>query len=200
MQLTSAAPGSVPFRQTDFLPVDLAVERRDDGTILLRSRIPLREFEPCLPRVLAAQAARLGAKPYLVQRRGPQREWTPHSYADTKRDTDAIAQWLLDRGIARDRPILLLSGNSIAHALVKFGGMAVGVPACPVSSNYGLMDANFTRLRHVVQLTRPGVIFVENAKPFARALEQVDFGDAIVLSATPADAPPGAASLREVLA
>ena len=46
----------------------------------------------------------------------------------------------LDRRIARDRPILLLSGNSVAHALVKFGGMAVGVPACPVSANYGLMD------------------------------------------------------------
>ena len=130
--------------------MDLAVERRSDGAIVLRSRIPLQEFEPCLPRVLAAQAARLGNKPYLVQRLGPQRAWTPHSYADTKRDTDAIAQWLLNRGVARNRPILLLSGNSIAHALVKFGGMAVGVPACPVSANYGLMDASFTRLRHVV--------------------------------------------------
>lgn len=200
MQLTSAAPGSVPFRQTDFLPVDLAVERRGDGAIVLRSRIPLREFEPCLPRVLAAQAARLGDQPYLVQRRGPQREWAPHSYAQTKRDTDAIAQWLLDRGIPRDRPILLLSGNSVAHALVKFGGMAVGVPACPVSANYGLMDSNFARLRHVVQLTRPAVVFVEQARPFARALEQVDFGDAIVLTATPEDAPRGAESLADVLA
>jgi feruloyl-CoA synthase len=198
MQLTRL--GSIPFRQTDFLPVDLAVERRTDGAIVLRSRIALQEFQPCLPRVLAVQAQRLGEKSYLVQRQGPQRAWTPHSYQRTKRDTDAIAQWLLNRGVARDRPILLLSGNSIAHALVKFGGMAVGVPACPVSANYGLMDSNFTRLRHVVQLTRPGVIFVENAKPFARALEQVDFGDAIVLTATPDDAPPGAASLHDVLA
>jgi feruloyl-CoA synthase len=198
MQLTRL--DSAPFRPTDFLPVDLAVERRSDGAIVLRSRIPLQEFEPCLPRVLATQAARLGNKPYLVQRRGPQRAWTPHSYADTKRDTDAIAQWLLNSGVARNRPILLLSGNSIAHALVKFGGMAAGVPACPVSANYGLMDASFARLKHVVQLTRPGVIFVENAKPFARALEQVDFGDAIVLTATPEDAPRGAESLASVLA
>ena len=198
MQLTRL--GAASFRQTDFLPVDLAVERRADGSIVLRSRIALQEFEPCLPRVIATQAARLGDKPYLVQRRGPQRVWTPHSYAETKRDTDAIAQWLLDRGIARDRPILLLSGNSVAHALVKFGGMAAGVPACPVSANYGLMDANFTRLRHVVQLTRPGVVFVENAKPFARALEQVDFGDAVILTATPDDAPGGAESLANVLA
>jgi feruloyl-CoA synthase len=200
MQLTSAEPRSVPFRQTDFLPVELEVERRSDGAIVMRSRIPLQDFEPCLPRVLVVQAARLGDKPYLVQRRGPQREWLAHSYAQTKRDTDAIAQWLLDRGIPRDRPILLLSGNSVAHALVKFGGMAVGVPACPVSSNYGLMDSNFARLRHVVQLTRPGVVFVEQARPFARALEQVDFGDAIILTATPEDARRGAVSLGDVLA
>ena len=198
MQLTRLA--SVPFRQTDFLPVDLEVERRADGSIVLRSRIPLQEFEPCLPRVLAAQAASLGGKPYLVQRRGPQRAWTAHSYADTKRDADAIAQWLLNRGIARDRPILLLSGNSVAHALVKFGGMTVGVPACPVSANYGLMDTNFTRCGTSCSSRGPASCSSKTRKPFARALEQVDFGDAVVLTATPEDAPPGAESLASVLA
>ena len=186
----SSGLASIAFRETDFLPVDLDIERRSGGVILLRSRIPLQAFEPCLPRVLAAQAARLGDKPYLVQRRGPQRTWTPHSYAQTKRDADAIAQWLINRRVLRDRPILLLSGNSVAHAVVKLGGMTAGVPACPVSANYGLMDANFARLRHVIALTRPGVVFVENAKPFTRALEQVDFGGAIVLTATPEDVPP----------
>lgn len=191
----------VPFRETHFLSVDLDVERRPDGTIVLQSRHPLAPFEPCLPRVLATQAARLGDKPYLVQRRGPERAWTPHSYARTKRDTDAIAQWLLDRGIARDRPLLLLSGNSIAHALVKFGGMSAGVPACPVSANYGMLDTNFARLRHVVELVRPGVVFVENAKPFARALQQVDFGDAVILTGTPADVPaPDSGAARDVVA
>jgi feruloyl-CoA synthase len=191
----------IPFRETNFLPVDLDVERRADGTIVLQSRRPLAAHEPCLPRVLATQASRLGDKPYLVQRRGPERAWTPHSYAQTKRDADAIAQWLLDRGISRDRPILLLSGNSIAHALVKLGGMTAGVPACPVSANYGMMDTHFARLRHVVDLVRPGVVFVENAKPFARALQQVDFRDAIVLTGTPADVPaPDSGAPRQVAA
>jgi feruloyl-CoA synthase len=190
---------AVPFRETNMLPVDLDVERRPDGTILLQSRFPLQPYEPCLPRVLAEQAARLADRPYLVQRRGPERAWVPHSYAQTKRDTDAIAQWLIDRGIRRDRPILLLSGNSIAHALVKFGGMAAGVPACPVSANYGLMDSHFARLRHVVQLVKPGVVFVENAKPFARALQQVDFGDAIVLTGTPEDVPAPESGARQVV-
>ena len=192
--------GGVPFRETRFLPVDLEIERRADGSILLRSRHPLQEHEPCLPRVLAMRAAEHPDKPYLVQRSGPGGPWAPHSYGATKRDTDAIAQWLLDRGIDRGRPVLILSGNSIAHALMKFGGMAAGVPACPVSANYGLMDPSFARLRHVVGLLRPGVVFVENAKPFARALESVDFGDALVVTATPQDSPAPAVALGEVLA
>jgi feruloyl-CoA synthase len=155
----------------------------------MRSRIPLQSFEPCLPRVLRSQAQRLGDRPYLVQRRGAERAWAPHSYAQTKRDTDAIAQWLLDRRVPRDRPVLLMSGNSIEHALVKYGAMAAGIPACPISVNYGTMDANFARLRHVVALTRPAVLFMDNAKPFARALAEVDFGDAIVLTSTPEHLP-----------
>jgi feruloyl-CoA synthase len=189
----------VPFRETDFLPVDLAVERRADGAIVLRSRIPLREFEPCLPRVLAVQAARLGDKPISCSAADRS---VPGLLIPTPNEARhgchrPVAPQPQDRSRPADPPAL---GNSIAHALVKFGGMAVGVPACPVSPNYGLMDSNFARLRHVVQLTRPGVVFVEQAKPFARALEQVDFGDALVLTATPEDAPRGAESLDDALA
>ncbi len=183
---------AVPFRECRFLPVDLDVDRRPDGTVLLRSRFELAAHEPCLPRELARQAVERPDQPYLVQRRGPERAWTPHTYGQTKRDTDAIAQWLLDLGFGRERPILLLSGNSVAHALVKFGGMAAGVPACPISANYGLLDRDFARLRHVVGLVKPGIVFVEQAKPFARALSEVDFGDAVILTATPADVPESA--------
>lgn len=191
---------SVPFREAGFMPVDLEVTRRADGTVLLRSRIPLEPHEPCLPRVLAAQAAARPDQPYLVQRLGPAREWTPQSYAATRRDSDAIAQWLLGRGLTRERPILLLSGNSIAHMLVKLGGLAAGVPACPVSANYGLLDPSFARLRQVVSRLRPGVVFVEQAGPYARALEAVDFGDAVIVTRTPAASPRPAVDLAELLA
>ncbi len=193
----SADLASVPFREARFLPVDLDIERRADGAIVMRSRIPLQAHEPCLPRVLAAQAAKLGDKPYLVQRRGPGRTWSPHSYAQTKHDTDAIAQWLLNLDVEAGRPILILSGNSVAHALMKFGGMAAGVPSCPVSSNYGLMEAAFPRLGHVIGLVRPAVVFIEDARPFVRVLEQVDFGDAVLVTTTP-EAVPANARIRRV--
>src|SRR5690606_27158741 len=69
----------------------------------------------------------------------------------------------------------------------------------PVSPNYGMQAGSFDRLRHVVQLVRPGVVFVENAAPFARALAAIDFGDAIVLTATPQDCPVARVDLADVL-
>jgi feruloyl-CoA synthase len=191
---------AVPFRETGFLPVDLDLERRADGTLLLRSRIPLEPHDHNLPRVLARHAGVQPDKPWLLQRLGPARAWTPVGYADAKRHSDAIAQWLLDRGLGPDRPILVLSGNSIAHALVKLGGMAAGVPACPVSANYGLLDPSFERLRNAVGRLRPGMVFVEDAQPFARALAAVDFGDAVIVTRNPADSPRPAAAYDELLA
>jgi feruloyl-CoA synthase len=190
----------IPIRETGFLPVDLELERRDDGTLLLRSRIPLAEHDFNLPRVFAAKARAKPGQPWLVQRQGASRAWTPLTYADAKGQADAIAQWLVDRGLGPDRPILVLSGNSVAHALVKLGGMAAGVPACPVSANYGLLDPSFERLRHVVRRLRPGMVFVEQARPYARALEAVDFGDAVVVTRTPADSPRPAVALDALLA
>jgi feruloyl-CoA synthase len=190
---------AAPFRKTSFLPVDIQTEKRSDGSLLLRSRIPLATLEPCLPRILVARAIEHPAKPYLVQRQGAERVWTAHSYGDTKRDTDAIAQWLINARIPRDRPVMLLSGNSIAHALVKFGAMSAGIPACPISANYGMTDGNYSRLKQVVDLVKPGVIFVEHAKPFAGALTAVDFGGAVVVTATPVDSPLPAVPLQDVL-
>jgi feruloyl-CoA synthase len=190
---------NAPFRPTELMAVDLDVQYRPDGSILLRSRIPLADFEPCLPRVLARQARLLGEKPYLVQRSGPDREWRAQSYAATKRDTDAIAQWLIDLRIPDGRCLLILSGNSVAHAMVKFGAMAAGIPVCPVSANYAAMGADFARLRHVVQLVRPAVVFAEDAALVARALREVDLGGAVVLTATAQTSPVAAVGLADVL-
>jgi feruloyl-CoA synthase len=139
-----------------------------------------------------------GDKPYLVSD-ADGAAWVPHSYAQTKRDTDAIAQWLLDQGLGRDRPILILSGNSVAHALVKLGGMAAGVPTCPVSVNYGVMEVAFPRLRHVVELVRPGVGIRRGRALFAKALGSVDFGDAVIVTGTPDASSVPAVGLDEVL-
>lgn len=200
MTRTSAAVANAPFRPVEFMPVDVEVRDIGDGALVLRSRIPLEPHEQNLSRALAKQAVALGEKPFIMQRQGPDRSWATQTFAETKRRADAVAQWLINRNIPHDRSILILSGNSIAHATLKFGALTAGVPMCPVSINYGLAKADFGRLTHVVNLVKPAVVFVENAAPFAAALQNVNFGDAAIVTATPDGAGPRAVDWADVLA
>src|ERR1700704_6816997 len=44
------------FRKIDWLKRDIAVERRDDGTIILKSRVPLQAYAKHIPASLAKWA------------------------------------------------------------------------------------------------------------------------------------------------
>ncbi len=116
----------------------------------------LAPFVPNLPAQLSAWAARDPDRPCIAERAGKGGPWVEHSFGQFKHAADAVTQWLLDRGVPPGRSLLILSGNSVAHAVVKFGGMASGVPVCPVSANYSLMPGDFGRLRHVVNLVQAG--------------------------------------------
>ena len=189
-----------PFRETFFPSAEMRVERRADGSIHVVPVVELEPFNPNIPAELASWASKLAGKTYLAQRSARGAPWIEHTYGAMKRDADAVAQWLLDRTIERGRSMLILSGNSIAHATMKFGAMAAGVPMCPVSVNYSLMPGDFGRLRHVIGLVRPAVVFAEKATVFKRALETLDLGDAVVVTDDPSQLARPAVSFASVLA
>ena len=178
----------------------MRVERRADGSIHVVPVLELEPFNPNIPAELASWASKLAGKTYLAQRSARGAPWIEHTYGAMKRDADAVAQWLLDRTIERGRSMLILSGNSIAHATMKFGAMTAGVPMCPVSVNYSLMPGDFGRLRHVIGLVRPAVVFAEKATAFKRALETLDLGDAVVVTDDPSQLVRPAVSFASVLA
>lgn len=190
---------SAPFKQTWFPSAEMHVERRNDGSIVVTPVVALEPFNPNIPAELARQARAIPEKTYLAQRAGRGGPWIEKSYGAMKRDADAIAQWLLNRTIAPGRSVLILSGNSLAHAAMKYGAMSARVPVCPVSVNYSLMGGDFGRLRHVIQLIRPAVVFAEQATLYSNALESVDFGDAIVVTDNPSLLQRPATSLASVL-
>ena len=178
----------------------MRVERRADGSIVVTPVTALAPFQPNLPAELTRQARLLRDKTYMAERAGRGGPWMRHSYAAMKRDSDAVAQWLLNQRIAPGRSLLILSGNSIAHAAMKYGAMSAHLPVCPVSINYSLMSQDFGRLRHVISLIRPAIVFAQQARVFKRALEQVDFGDALVITDDPVVLQRAAVSLKSVLA
>lgn len=190
---------TVPFRETFFPSARMHEERRHDGTIVITPELQLEDYVPNLPAVLSQRAAQHPERVYLVERENRGGPWRKHSYRDTQRDADSVAQWLLSHGGAAHRSVLILSGNSIAHACVKYGAMAARVPVCPISTHYSLMPGDFGRLKHVIALVKPTVVFAEHAAVYQRALETVDFGDAVIVTDEPSGLSRPAIAYRDVL-
>jgi len=110
----------------------------------------------------------------LAQRRGPQRAWFKLTYAEAKRQIDAVTQALLDRGFGPDKPVMILSSNSIEFALLTMAAMQARAPVAPVSPAYALMSQDHAKLRYVVDLIQPGLVFVQDGEVYGRALAALD--------------------------
>ena len=179
---------NAPFKKTFFPSAAMRIERRPDGCILVTPELPLANYLSNLPKVLEQRAARHPQKTYLAERRGGKNSpWTHASYDEINTRSQAFAAWLLARHIDKSRSVLILSGNSIAHAVIKYGAMAARIPACPVSVNYALMGGDYGRLKHVIQLVKPAVVFAEQTTLYKKALENVDFGDAAIITDNPSE-------------
>ncbi|HZM41485.1 MAG TPA: feruloyl-CoA synthase [Acidimicrobiales bacterium] len=179
-----------------FAPPDIAAEQRSDGTWVLRSRTPLEPYERSVGAVLARQA-RDRPDADLLCERDADGNWRRASYGQAWQAARAIGQALLDRGLGPERPVMILSGNSVDHGLVTLGGFVAGVPVVPVSAAYSLQSADFSTLAHVVRRARPGLVYVGDVEPHARALAAVDLGWAEVVASVPDER---ATPLAELLA
>src|SRR5262245_39580632 len=107
---TAASAARAPIREARLLPVDLDVERRADGVIVMRSRIPLRAYDSNLPAVFARTAVAQGEKPAMAKRPRGGGDWVYTSYTDMKRRMDGAAQWLLNNA-PKGRSLLILADN-----------------------------------------------------------------------------------------
>jgi feruloyl-CoA synthase len=103
------------------------VERRDDGTTILRCPEPLGTVPASLVVLLRERAAAHPDRDFLCERDG-NGAWRRATYADVLNGANAVAQRLLDGGHGPDRPLAILSDNSINQAIMMFGAMTVGVP------------------------------------------------------------------------
>ncbi len=188
-----------PYRSVDFPPVDLDIERRRDGVIVMTPRAALETGVASVPLGLARSAKRAPDKTAVAER-GRDGSWIKKSFADLKADADSIAQWLIDRGAGASTPLLIVSGNSIAHAAMRYGAMAAGAPVTPVSENYALLGARggYERLKHAVGLVSPTFIFAETAV-FADAVAAAAPKGAVLVTREPHRFQGGAVDYEAVL-
>ncbi|MCA1451832.1 AMP-binding protein [Bradyrhizobium sp. BRP22] len=176
------------FRKIEWLPRDIAVERREDGAIILKSRIPLGPYETHIPASLAKWAREVPERTWLAQRTGPERHWRKLSYADAKRAVDALTQAVLNLKLDPGRPVAILSGNSIEHALMTQAAMQARLRAAPVSPAYSLMSQDHLKLKYLFDLIKPAVVMVQDGPTFEKALRALDLdGVAVIHVARPCE-------------
>ncbi len=153
-----------------FSVLEPIVQRRDDGSILLRSRNPLPEYARCITDRIHYWAAAAPDRMALAQRT---REggWRQLSYAEVRDQMRRIGAAMLARGLSVERPVLVLSGNDIEHALIALGCMEVGIPYCPISTAYSLISQDYGKLRFAFELLRPGLVYATQGAAYAKAIQ-----------------------------
>lgn len=153
-----------------FAVPDIMMEHRPDRTTILTSRLTVDGWEQSVPAVLRARAAAHPDRPLAAQR-DEQDHWWTLSYGEARVKADALAQSFIDLGLGAERPVVILSGNSVEHLLVSLGAYMAGVPVIPISVAYSLQSTDHGRVKEIVELTEPGLVFADDARRFSGALD-----------------------------
>jgi feruloyl-CoA synthase len=159
-------------RQGLFATPEIRHEHRADGAMVIRSVQGLGPVPRSLGALLERWAAAEPARVFLAERDAAGR-WRQITYAEAAHAANAIAQALIDRRLGPDRPLVILAENGIDHALMALGGMHVGVPVVPISTAYARLSQDFGKLRYILGLVGPGLIYLDEADRYARALDAV---------------------------
>jgi feruloyl-CoA synthase len=166
------ADKTAPLRQVALGPQDVVVERRADGCIMLRSPQPLGPYPDKLTERLV-HWAKVAPDRVLFAQRDASGGWRKVTYAQALEHARGIGEALLARHLSPERPIAILSGNDIEHALLGLGAIYAGIPYAPISPAYSLVSTDFGRLRSIFELITPGLVFAADGESFARALTAV---------------------------
>jgi feruloyl-CoA synthase len=178
---------SAPLRPVRLGTFDVVLDRRPDGVIHLRTAQELGTYHRKLGEPLEHWAKAAPDRVFLAERDGD--GWRKLTYAETLGQVRRIAAALLRRGLSPDKPIAIISGNDIEHALLALAAMHVGIPYAPVSPAYSLMSGDFGKLKAIVDLLTPGLVFANSGETFARAIAAaVPEGTELIVARNP---PPG---------
>ncbi|MBN8293957.1 feruloyl-CoA synthase [Rhodobacter sp. NTK016B] len=168
-----------PLRKVKLWQPDIDWERRNDGSILVWQNGALNDYPENLSVKIHEWAKKTPETTWMAER-GPDGDWQRVSYAQMLGHIRAIGQALLDMGLSVERPLVILSANSVAHALMALGAQYVGVPSAAIAPAYALASGEYGKLVSVRDQITPGAVFTEDTTPFAPAIAEV-FSDLPVL-------------------
>jgi len=151
-----------------YIPHDVVREDRPDGSILLRSRVPLGPVVRNTGAWLHRWAQEAPDRVFLAERSG--QGWREVRYADALGQVRSLASSLLGRGLGPETPIVIMSGNSVDHGLLALAAQYVGVPLVPLAEQYSLVPDAYPRLQYAVETVCPKMIFADDGAAYGAAL------------------------------
>ncbi len=160
---------AVRERAVELGPQDVELDRRKNGIIYARSPHDLG----AIPRTMTSLLVRWAQETpdaVLVARRGADGAWIECTYREAFALVQRIGAALLARGLSAERPVAILSGNSIEHLLLALAAMHVGVPFAPISTAYSLVSSDYGKLRYILDLLTPGLVFADDAAAYGKAM------------------------------
>ncbi|MFL6799430.1 MAG: feruloyl-CoA synthase [Xanthobacteraceae bacterium] len=179
---TPAGSGAAvaPFRPVRLGPRDVVVQRGAHGVVYLHSPHALPPYPNKLTERLEHWATAAPERTFLAQRDSTG-GWRTLSYWETLAAVRRLGASLLERDLSAQRPVVILSGNDIEHALLGLAAMYVGIPYAPISPAYALISGDFLKLKSIIELLTPGLVFATDGALFRRAIESVVPGDVEVV-------------------
>jgi feruloyl-CoA synthase len=166
-------PVPATYRPLRFGVTRALLREGTDGVRYLRGEGELQPHAARMTDRLVHWAETQPNRTFMARRQrhadGSTGEWQAVTYREALERARSIGQALLDRGLGAERPVAILSENSLEHALLALGCLYAGIPHCPVSPAYSLVSQDFDKLRHVLATLTPGLVFASDAR-YAKAI------------------------------
>lgn len=161
------------FLEIETQPIHIQKREMPDGTVYLKSSVEL-ENHPYRMTNSLVKWAKIKPKTIFLGQKNSLGNWETINYEDTYQKVLSIAQWLLDKGITVDNPIVILSENSIEHGLLALAALHIGIPYSSITPSYSINKVeDFEKLKHTIDLLTPSIVMVSDGKLYGKALEIV---------------------------
>ncbi|MBT5430203.1 MAG: feruloyl-CoA synthase [Rhodospirillaceae bacterium] len=153
------------------------LNRKDNGEMLLKSSDVIGAYPKNLGVWVTKWAEKTPDNIFMAEKIDNDNFWNKITYQDFLKKIKSVGQALIDRKLSIERPVAILSDNSIDNALLLFGAMHVGIPVVPISPAYSLMSQDLGKLKKILQITSPGLVYASDNNKFLRALNVIELSN-----------------------
>lgn len=180
MNVVSETWKAAPYRRVNWVAPEVRMQRRADGSILLRNENEMGTPPKNMVEPIRKWARERGGQTWLAEK-GFDGKWHELTYAEGAHKVERIAAALLARDMCLSGrnygALMILGGNSVEQAVLTYGAILAGLPVAPVSRAYALLSRDYAKLRHVFDLVRPCMLYVQDGPSYEKALGVLDLRD-----------------------